>query len=321
MDNRRLRIGYFLRKFKFAKFALVALTIIISFFDQSRIAYAVPYGDGNYGANLYGEDFPASSPASAPICGDTAPKSAPVITLASGKSTTEIQLTFTQAADPVTSYALKYGPESQKYIYSSTNIGGHDTTTYTVTKLSPNSTYYFRLRAGNGCMPGEWSSEVSGKTLPRFSNKSLNIINTTVTPVPDLASESGTVTKETTTLKSGYDVSVTVVNTKNEPVSGAKVTIHSDPKEATTNKDGIAEFSRVEAGSHTLLIAYGNYSGEESIFLNGDVKAFKISVTVEEKKEVFSTPAIIIFAVLLITIILLGITLFLRKNTTNLVQN
>ncbi len=312
MDNCILRIGYLSSKLKLKALVLFIIVFAASLTAPFKLVYAVPYGDGNYGANLYGEDFPASSPASAQTCSDSVPKSAPAITLVSGKSSTEIKLTFTHATDPVTYYALEYGPESQKYIYSAANIGNHDATTYTVQKLSPNSTYYFRLRAGNGCMPGEWSAEVSGKTLGRFSTKTLDLTNTTITPV-ETATSSGKPAPVATPVSPGYDVDVTVVNTKNEPVLGAKVTIHSDPQEATTNQDGVVHFKGVAEGSHTLLIAYGDYSGEESIFLNGQVKIFKITVTVEEKNVVFSKPALSVIAVLMGAVILLTAIIFIRR--------
>jgi hypothetical protein len=161
-------------------------------------------------------------------------------------------------------------------------------------------------------MPGEWSAEISGKTLG-YSIKALNIISTVVTPIFESTPSAEPKTPTLPEKKTGYSVQVSVVNTKNEPIEGALVTIHSTPREVTTDKTGLAQFSGIEAGEHKLLIGYGDYSGEESIFLNGDVKEFKISVTVEEKKTSFSKPAIGIIVTLGAIIVILLISLFIRR--------
>ena len=36
---------------------------------------------------------------------------------------------------------------------------------YTINDLEKNTTYYFKIRGGNGCMPGEWSNTVAVKTV------------------------------------------------------------------------------------------------------------------------------------------------------------
>jgi len=44
-------------------------------------------------------------------------------------------------------------------------VGDKNTTQYTVKGLSGGQTYYFKIRAGNGCLPGDFSNEVSGTTF------------------------------------------------------------------------------------------------------------------------------------------------------------
>ena len=36
---------------------------------------------------------------------------------------------------------------------------------YTIYCLSPNTTYYFKVRPGNGCMPGEWGNTMKATTV------------------------------------------------------------------------------------------------------------------------------------------------------------
>ncbi|MDO8503696.1 MAG: CARDB domain-containing protein [bacterium] len=102
------------------------------------------------------------SPASAPTCGDTKPGSAPTITSATA-STNTVTLRWTKASDPVTHYFVVYGTSSGQDQFGSTNIGNKDTTSYQVKSLSGGKTYYFRIAAVNGCMPGNYSNEISAK--------------------------------------------------------------------------------------------------------------------------------------------------------------
>ena len=66
-------------------------------------------------------------------------------------------------------------------MFGNPNIGNSDTTEYTVKSLVGGKKYYFKIRAGNGCMPGSFSNELvvdmsgqkttSGKTAPKISKK------------------------------------------------------------------------------------------------------------------------------------------------------
>lgn len=147
------------------------------------------------------EPSPNPTP-SPPECNQTVPGSAPGLYSAVPRSATSILLQFTAANDPVDHYAVEYGTESGVYLWSATNIGNGDTRRYQVKSLSPNTTYFFRVRAGNGCATGPWSNEISATTLENVALSQLIITDSTFEPVLETNVEPETSCQEYT-VKSG----------------------------------------------------------------------------------------------------------------------
>lgn len=106
-----------------------------------------------------------SSSTEAPICGDSKPVSAPKLISAKATGRNEVTLLWDKALDPVSYYLVVYGTKPGQPEYGNPNIGGKDTQTYVVKGLDTGKTYYFKVRAGNGCMPGELSNELAVKVL------------------------------------------------------------------------------------------------------------------------------------------------------------
>ncbi|MDD3002887.1 MAG: MBG domain-containing protein, partial [Candidatus Shapirobacteria bacterium] len=98
--------------------------------------------------------------ASAPVCNDQKPGSAPTL-LSAVAGINSVTLFWSKAADPVSYYLVTYGKEPGLQQYGNPNIGDANTTSYTIEGLSGDTTYYFKIRAGNGCMPGDFSNELS----------------------------------------------------------------------------------------------------------------------------------------------------------------
>jgi LysM repeat protein len=114
-------------------------------------------------------------------------------------------LYFTQADNPVNKYVLEYGTKSDDYPYGvqdmGVNSGGQ--MTFLVKSLSPNTTYYFRVRGGNGCAAGSWSNEISAKTKGLVSFNQLDITQSELESKPVEETPPTTASCQTYTVKSG----------------------------------------------------------------------------------------------------------------------
>jgi hypothetical protein len=170
------------------------------------------YGEGNYNVGEAVASTPTSNPsditpAGAPGCNDQSPGAkAPWLYAATAQNGNSILLYFTEADDPVDKYALEFGTSSGDYKYGSDNIGGKGLRTYLVQSLSPNTTYYFRVRGGNGCATGNWSNELSATTKGLISFNQLDFTQSELEPVTTTAEEKEkdlSDTCQTYTVKSG----------------------------------------------------------------------------------------------------------------------
>ncbi len=124
---------------------------------------------------------------STPVCSDAKPGSAPVLYLATSSGPNSITLNWNKAKEPVTYYLVTFGTKSGEQLYGNPNVGNSNTTSYTINNLSGGKNYYFKVRAGNGCMPGDFSNEVIGRLtgsnitgIPE--NFSANVLGVTIEP-------------------------------------------------------------------------------------------------------------------------------------------
>ena len=75
------------------------------------------------------------------------------------------------------------------------------------------------------------------------------------------------------------EVQVRIALADGTPLSGAHLTLLSEPKEAVTDDQGFASFQDVEIGEHTLKIAFGKFKGEQELFFKDDVPELLVNVT------------------------------------------
>lgn len=98
-----------------------------------------------------------------PICAELKPSSIPILLSADATFDNQVILTWTKSDSPLTHYLIYYGGEPNNTTYISPNVD-HSKTTYTIKSLSGGSAYYFKVRAVNGCMEGDYSNELSALT-------------------------------------------------------------------------------------------------------------------------------------------------------------
>lgn len=270
---------------------------------------------------------------------------APELYAAVPQSASEIMLYFTDAQAPFDRYAVEYGTTTGNYTFGHTTIGGVGTRTIRIGSLSSNTKYYFRVRAGNGCATGNWSNELSTTTKSSLALNSLNIVdtelspgNTVVVPTPSIQPRGNSAQEPTpiinitndlggstndnvqTDNQTGYELTVKVVDTNNTPVSNAKVTVHSKVQEGQTNSEGLVSFKDVEPGAHRVIIAYGNYLGEQAINLTGNSPTFNLTITVEQKNPMLS-PIVLLITSLLVVIIVVLLFIILKRRKSSKEHN
>jgi hypothetical protein len=178
------------------RFFITLLAIFFWLFSSFQVL-AVNYGEGSYGSGDYniGEQTPTPIPSvtpaptltptsvsaatsnsnnnagssnsspSAPNCNDTTPFGSPDLFQINTTKTTAT-LYFAPPSMPYSSFYVAFSskPDSWEYgtEYNQGFSGG--VLRYTINLLQPNTTYYFQVRAGNGCATGKWSNSMKAST-------------------------------------------------------------------------------------------------------------------------------------------------------------
>ncbi|HUQ85061.1 MAG TPA: fibronectin type III domain-containing protein [Candidatus Limnocylindrales bacterium] len=158
-------------------FILVGVLFTLGFPDSTL---AAPYGSCGYGSYLFnGQCVPSNSSGSSsnsnsstqgsttgtPGCSAQAPGSAPNLFQINTVGTNAI-LYFAPSQHPYTNYYVSFGDGTKDEGYGASFALSQTTGAlkYDVYKLKPNTRYTFKVRAGNGCMAGPWSSTLAVKT-------------------------------------------------------------------------------------------------------------------------------------------------------------
>lgn len=93
---------------------------------------------------------------SAPVCNNEKPGQAQ-FSFVRKSGTHQIEVGW-NAVDRATSWTIAYGKQSGKYIYGIPDFGNNESRAVYINILPP-GTYYIVIKANNGCMPGNFSTE------------------------------------------------------------------------------------------------------------------------------------------------------------------
>jgi len=120
-------------------------------------------------------------------CADFTPENNPDL-FKINKTDTTATLYFTSVKSPAYKYYVSYGLFKDTLGYGVEFINNtKGVLSYKINHLTPNTRYYFKIRGGNGCMPGPWSNVLSVKTAGSVSNDTVEEITLpTPTSIPTL---------------------------------------------------------------------------------------------------------------------------------------
>lgn len=194
--------------------------------------WAAVYGSGHYDVGLYNigetqveppsEEPPSGSESTSDFkrssgskqastsCSATKPTRTPDLFQIDAR-TTSLTLYFSPVLAPRDRYVVSYGTaESADQHAFEWVTDANGVITVDVQSLHPTTVYYFKVRAGNGCQPGDWSNVLvvtTGQRLPSYRWTSLpRIVSTQVTqrlnPTAVQRTEMDTALKETSDLPS-----------------------------------------------------------------------------------------------------------------------
>lgn len=125
----------------------------------------VPSTNGNGNSDNHSNDNHndggSHSSASSPVCGDAKPTTVPQLLAAIPSGPKKITIYWNKVNGPVNHFVVSYGTKSGVAQYGTPSVGNADTTNFTVDGLAIGTKYFFKVEPVNGCMPGEFSNEVS----------------------------------------------------------------------------------------------------------------------------------------------------------------
>jgi hypothetical protein len=150
-----------------------------------NVVWAAVYGSGNYSAGHYNvgetqveppsqEPTASSEPSfgskrsSVPSCSATKPTAVPDLFQINAQATS-VTLYVSPVLAPRDRYVVSYGTDASaeqhafEWITDASGVIAIE-----IQSLQPHTAYHFKVRAGNGCQPGDWSNVLSVSSGQRF---------------------------------------------------------------------------------------------------------------------------------------------------------
>ena len=236
-------------------------------------------------------------------------------------------------------YELEYSSSSGGDLGRVANISQKGVARYLLENLQPDTLYYLRIKAINGCSSSDWSNALFVRTMeesvppviPPVTPPATPSVTPSVTPNQPKASSLPRESEEkkeeikTDNLEDSFDkekdvdeskeqsthlIRIKVTDSNGQPVANAKVVLGSTSKVVFTDEKGFAVFENVVPGNYKVLITYGDVKGEYSIDV-GEGEESEISFELNDKedsKSVFKKIALI--GVLCLSSLGVGVFLF-----------
>ncbi|PIY68823.1 hypothetical protein COY90_03865 [Candidatus Roizmanbacteria bacterium CG_4_10_14_0_8_um_filter_39_9] len=115
--------------------------------------------------NVTAQDNDHTGPVSTPSCSSTPPYDRPSLFQADTTQNTTT-LYFTPIKDNISYYYIAYGYKPGDIRFGvSFDYGSYDgVIDYTINMLNSGTTYYYKVRGGNGCATGPWSNDIAATT-------------------------------------------------------------------------------------------------------------------------------------------------------------
>ena len=269
------------------KFYTVFLTFFFTLiFCATRAVYASKYNIGTYGFGEYSltvEDDDSDCDKDSPN-GDIKIRSV-------SAGDTHLKVKFSGMAEPFSKFEIKWGTNkdlAENYL-GNEKFGDSNTTSYTIENLVPNTTYYIKVRAVNGCESGDWSDTAHGKTLPVLNTKTVSfnteVVDYAVVPLETTSSPSAAKIITSPFNTPDYLITVKVVDEGGNVVPDVKVTIGQLAKSTHTDNDGVAKFSNIPQGSYEFLVEGPSVKGSQTVNLEGNVKEIMVTIKLTHSEE------------------------------------
>jgi hypothetical protein len=250
------------------------------------------YNEGAYGAGEYGVFTEPTEPDDS--CSKSDPKGDIKIKSVS-PGDTHLKVRFSGMKEPYNKFQIKWGVSTHlntNYI-GNKEFGDDDTTTYTIEDLNPDTKYYIKIRAVNGCNKGNWSETVTARTLPVNTTIKTDVTDIKTTPRDYQPVNQNTETESPPSESSSppnnivadenltYDLLVKVVDQNNEPISNAQVIIKKGNLTEFTNNEGTSIFRDLKEEQYEINVISNEQTGYAVINIDDPrVKEYEVNIRI-----------------------------------------
>ncbi len=117
----------------------------------------------------------------------------------------------------------------------------------------------------------------------------------------------------------GYTITITLLDTKNNPLKNIPLTLYSKPLDATTDQQGQATFTNLPSGKHVLVAHFGTYEKTSEIQVEDSNAPQKttIHLDVQSNSILEGQTVYYIIGAAILLIILILVIVFMRRRKPN----